>query len=889
MKQFTDMALRAPKFTIWMAVAAAMLIVGLVLAPTLSSSVAQVLNPFSIDADPENMLFADDPVRIVHHQKKKQFTLYDLVVVGVVNEGHEEGVFNTETLSNIHDLTKFAENLQWLDDDGVTQGIVPIDIIAPSVIDNIEQEGLGAVRFDWLMEGPPKTQAEALEVRARARSQPLLNGSVVSDDGKGIALYFPLTSKSVSYQVVQMLEERIATYDSGDAFHISGLPIAQDQFAVEMFIQMAISSPLAMGLIFALMWYFFRNLTLIAAPMIVAMISTTVTMGLLIISGNSVHIMSSMIPIFIMPVAVLDAIHILSDFYDRYPLYKDRKETIRHVMRELSKPMLFTSLTTAVGFASLNFTPLPPIQLFGTFVAIGVLVAWLLTITIVPAYIALMPEKKFENFGMKREGGIATMHQSKLAKALKSFGAGAYKNAIFILVFVAGIAAVSGYGISKIVPNDNPVKWFAEEHQLRKSDKVLNEMFAGSYMAYLALSVDNNDNSLPGFAKTLSDKFTTHDLPQIQSLAAIALGAGSSAGSPSELLDHLTLTAESQVEKADNASVTAWNAALDYIDERRAELQVFKDPAVLTYIAGLQSYMAETGLVGKSNSVVEIIKTVHRELFLGNETEYRLPDTAAGVAQTLITFQNSHRPDDLWHYVTPDYENANIWLQLKTGDNQEMSVLEDRVEQYFNDNPAPVSLKTDWFGLTYVNVTWQDQMVVGMAKALLSSFIVVALMMMFLYRSILWGLLAMVPLTFSVAVLYGVVGLFGFDYNASIAILSALSLGLSIDYAIHFLTRARNLQPVHGSWKDTISAVFGEPARAITRNVVVVGAGFLPLLLAPLVPYQTVGVSISSILVFAGFATLTILPALMKLLEKWLFAGNTALPQNTDQVVEQER
>jgi len=807
MKQFSNKAIRAPKLTMWLAAFAAMFVMALVAVPSLSNTAAQYLNPLTIDADPENMLFYDDPVRIVNRERKKQFTLYDLVVVGVVNDSHAEGVFNPETLANIYDLTKFAEGTQWIDENGETQGVVPIDIIAPSAVDNIEQGGLGTVRFDWLMEGVPETQAEALEVRTRAQNQPLLNGSLISDDGKGVALYFPLTNKGVSHQVVQLLEERIATYGGNENYHISGLPIAQDRFAVEMFIQMAISSPLAMMLIFALLWYFFRNLTLITAPMIVAMVSTILTMGLLVIFGNSVHIMSSMIPIFIMPVAVLDAIHILSDFYDRYPIYKDRKETIKHVMEELSKPMLFTSLTTVVGFASLNLTPLPPIQLFGTFVAIGVLSAWFLTITLVPAYIILMPESKFEGFGMKREPGEAADPKSALARVLKVFGAGAYRHAALTLILLVGVASVAGYGITKIIPNDNPVKWFAEEHQLRQSDKVLNEMFAGSYMAYLALSAPEADE------------------------------------------------------------------------------QAFKKPEVLRYVSGLQAYMAETGLVGKSNSVVEIIKTVHRELFVGDEKQYRVPDSAAAVAQTLITFQNSHRPQDLWHYITPDYQHANIWLQLKTGDNQDMSKLESLVAQYMADNPPPVALQNEWFGLTYVNVTWQDQMVVGMAKALVSSFVVVAIMMMFLYRSVLWGLLAMVPLSFSVAVLYGTVGLLGIDYDAPIAILSALSLGLAIDYAIHFLSRARKLQLAHGSWKETVATVFGEPARAITRNVVVLGVGFMPLLIAPLMPYQTVGVFISGILLFAGFATLAILPALMRLFERWLFPKVT-MPSGQEQAAE---
>jgi predicted RND superfamily exporter protein len=59
-----------------------------------------------------------------------------------------------------------------------------------------------------------------------------------------------------------------------------------------------------------------------------------------------------------------------------------------------------------------------------------------------------------------------------------------------------------------------------------------------------------------------------------------------------------------------------------------------------------------------------------------------------------------------------------------------------------------------------------------------------------------------------------------------VAVLSSLSLGLAVDYSIHFLTRSR--QMYQGKWQDTIKNVFGEPARAITRNVIVIGVGFMP-------------------------------------------------------------
>ena len=134
----------------------------------------------------------------------------------------------------------------------------------------------------------------------------------------------------------------------------------------------------------------------------------------------------------------------------------------------------------------------------------------------------------------------------------------------------------------------------------------------------------------------------------------------------------------------------------------------------------------------------------------------------------------------------------------------------------------------------------------------------------------------MIPLTITVASIYGLIGWIGKDYDMPVAVLSSLSLGLAIDYAIHFLSRARSAVREHGSWAAAAPIVFGEPARAITRNAIVVGVGFLPLLLAPLRPYQTVGFFIALILIFAGVATVLILPALIGLLERWLFPAPTS-------------
>ena len=81
---------------------------------------------------------------------------------------------------------------------------------------------------------------------------------------------------------------------------------------------------------------FFRKVVLILSPMVVAIVSCIVTMALLVATGNTIHIMSSMVPIFIMPIAVLDSIHILSEFFDRYQESKNRATAIRSVMNTLA-------------------------------------------------------------------------------------------------------------------------------------------------------------------------------------------------------------------------------------------------------------------------------------------------------------------------------------------------------------------------------------------------------------------------------------------------------------------------------------------------------------------------------------------------------------------------
>ncbi len=947
----------------------------------------------SFDNDPENMLAEGEPVRVFHNKVKAQYNLYDFVIVGIVNEAHEDGIFNVETLGKIdaltHELISLRENASGLPEvlrDGQpfapelesssawnralskvfgndvnrlfdaegNSAIIAKEIISPSVVDNIKQADRGQLAIEYLMENAPTTREEALAIRDDAMNNPLYKGTLVAEDGKAIALYIPITEKTYSYNVANLVEKLTEAWNGDEQVYITGQPVAQDTFGVEMLVQMATSAPLAGLAIFLLLYFFFRRVSLIIAPMLVAIISVVATMGLLIGLGYDVHIMSSMIAIFLMPIAVADSVHILSEFFDSYHKFQDKAKTIKHVVGHLFKPMLYTSLTTIAGFASLATTPIPPVQVFGLHVAFGVALAWLLTMTFVPAYIMIFVRKKsLEGVCHVQDQESCETKPSKLDQMLGWLGGFSYTRWKLILGVTMFIIALSVVGISKIKVNDNPIKWFTQNHRIRVADRVLNDHFGGTYTAYLTLkperietptcaerintmhnaAIERFGDSLPEasqiFLQLLDEantKFYTLENADIErcfvDLVDVAKGLDEQvSGAWNKLGDAIVYLEPEDLDYAmlsyaiattvDDATREIFaermqdflflegaelqNKALDIVDEyaalsfvdflfearANAEAPAFKQPEMLAYVGHLQEFLKEVPSIGKSSSALDALKKANYELNFTAEAPqernaefYSIPPSPSAVAQVFTQLEGMKKKDSLFHLVTKDYNEVNIWIQLKSGDNTDMQAVVDAVEAWMAENPAPVELDAKWAGLTYINVVWQDKMVAGMMNSLMSSFVVVLIMMMVLFRSPLFGLLAMIPLTVTITFIYGLIGLVGKDYDMPVAILSSLTLGLSVDFAIHFLERSRELVRQHGSWRAAIWHMFHEPAMAISRNAIIISIGFTPLLFAPLVPYKTVGFFLATIMAASWLGTLFILAALITALQKWLFKKN---------------
>ncbi|MDJ0652490.1 MAG: MMPL family transporter [Simkaniaceae bacterium] len=818
---------------------------------------AALMIRLEIDTDPENMLPPDQSDRVFHNQVEDRFVLHDAIVVGIVNRNHDEGIFNVDTLTSLHALSESILNIE---------GVIEPDLMSLAVADNIGQEGPGTIRFEWMMRDAPTTAAQAESIRDKVSRLPLLKDTLVSGDGRAAAIYVPIESKDLSYPISQEILALTESLQSNDEFHVTGLPVAEDTFGHDMFVQMGISAPLAGLMIFLLMLYFFRSALLVIAPMLVAMATVIVSMGLLIGFGFTVHIMSSMIPIFLMPIAVVDSVHIMSEFADRYRPDKDAKAVISEVVGHLYTPMLFTSLTSAVGFLSLLLTPIPPVQIFGAFVAFGILLAFLLTILLIPAYIVRLSPGALERLASESK----TAHtETPLARMLRRLGRFSMRRGKLITGVAVLFIAVSIAGISRIEINDNPVRWFKASHPIRVADTVLNEHFAGTYDAFFVLT-HSDTKATEGFISEAQALLADIEEPYASTLAEQLDNSGDS-----DFYGAIIATADDALfETGDDTSMAALESLIALAEDAQSASRYFQRPDVLAEIEGIQAALDASGYVGKTNALPDVVKVVNRELRGGDEAHYDIPGSVPAVAQTLLQYQSSHRPQDLWHMVTPDYTSTAIWLQLKSGDNQDMSNVIAAMDDHLAKHPLPAGVEARWAGKTFINVVWQDAMVKGMLISLVGAFGAVFLMMTLLFRSVRLGLLAMVPLSVTILGVYGLIGWIGKDYDMPIAVLSSLTLGLSVDFAIHFIERTRALLRSTGSFETTSQQIFEEPARAIARNAIVIAIGFTPLFFAPLVPYITVGAFMAAIMALSGATTLVLLPALLSWAGGWLFGGD---------------
>ncbi|NCQ35346.1 MMPL family transporter, partial [bacterium] len=145
-----------------------------------------------------------------------------------------------------------------------------------------------------------------------------------------------------------------------------------------------------------------------------------------------------------------DSVHIFNEFYFRFKERGDKRRAIRETMRAVARPLIYTDLTTAAGFAALATGHIIPVKVFGLLVAFGTLVILLTSFTLVPAVLMLIPEAKLARLTVSED-----LTESRLSRWLWRLGEVSVRRRGLVVGVGVGLLALSAVGISRIRVNNN--------------------------------------------------------------------------------------------------------------------------------------------------------------------------------------------------------------------------------------------------------------------------------------------------------------------------------------------------------------------------------------------------------------------------------------------------
>jgi len=274
-------------------------------------------------------------------------------------------------------------------------------------------------------------------------------------------------------------------------------------------------------------------------------------------------------------------------------------------------------------------------------------------------------------------------------------------------------------------------------------------------------------------------------------------------------------------------------------------------------------------MVGKTFSMADYVKRINRVLHQDDPSYDRIPDSTTEIAQYLFLFGMAAKPSDLDNVVDYPFEKTNLWINLKTWDAQAMRDVIARVQAYTTAHPfAGVEFRPA--GIAYFNLVWNDEVLSDMLRGFIIALLLVFVILAFNFRSLRWALVAYTPLLFTILMIYGVIGYIGKDFDMPISVLSTLSLGMAVDFAIHFVGRFQQHYANEPDLEKALLWTAARPGKGIVRNGILFAVAFSVMALAPLTPYITVGLFIVSMMLLSALVTLVGLPALIGIFQRQL-------------------
>ncbi|MFQ6613262.1 MAG: RND family transporter [Fidelibacterota bacterium] len=736
----------------------------------------------TMDPDITGALPKKIPAKRLYDRMTEIFPTKEFIFLGV--EG--QNIFFPRHLKDVWALTKSLEQEPDI-----------YKVMSPTNVSIIRGTDEGMVVED-ILDAPPETPEEIRSFRNRLFTNDLALGNLISRDSTMFGIMLLIKNTTDVDDFVERFIPQVEQWDQATdlTYILAGKPVVSHYVGLGMQRDMSTFFMGGLGVIFILLLIIFRNLRGIFIPLSVVILSVLWTLGTMAFFGIPMSHSTEIMPILIMAIAVADSIHIITHYYSNARGVKDKRELTLVTMADMNSPVIMTSLTTMAGFLSLGIAGVESIITLGLFTAAGVLFALFLSLTLVPAWLSLLPiPRRLTN----REGSSGT------ARIMMSWGNLLNQKRKILLPFTIVILLLSAWGFSRLEHSFSSIGNFPEDHPVRIANQLINDHFAGT--SSFQIMVEGRE------AGQIKNPEILRDMDGLKSLAL------------------------KQEHVGDVQSLA------DFI--KRINKVLHNDNDRYNVIPADQELVTYTDFREQDGAWKEVTVT---DTVSGKDV----------VAQYLALYEMSGKPDDMANLVDYNYQHAKLSILMDSDDQADLRSIDRTLEKYIDTHFENADVAVT--GMAKLILVVDDLIVSGQVGSILVSLFLVWLLTTLMFKSPMVGLFNTIPLFFSMLLNFMIMGLAGIDVNLETMIISSIAIGVGVDYAIHFIYRYRLELAQTGSYEKAVIDTMEDSGLAIAFNSFVVAAGFSIIALSQFVAIMQMGVLITLTMATSAFGALTVLP-----------------------------
>lgn len=286
-----------------------------------------------------------------------------------------------------------------------------------------------------------------------------------------------------------------------------------------------------------------------------------------------------------------------------------------------------------------------------------------------------------------------------------------------------------------------------------------------------------------------------------------------------------------------------------------------KQPEFLRRVEKFQAFLKSNPTLGPINSLVDYLKQINRSLHGDDPAYYTLPDSAQAVAQYLFLYENSGPNEDLSDIKDFDDRYVRLTVPIINLPASAMAVELDKIQAELDKHYRDLNaVTTGGMRMFHEQNIYSAQ---GMFRSFGAALLLISVCFIFIFRSVKYGLLSIIPSVLPILLVGGIVGLVGIHLDLGTMIVGAMTMGIAVDDAIHVMSRYLLAKKQGCSTHEAIQCAMTESGRAVVFSSIVLVLGFSVLIFANLVTIMLVGILGAIIMLLALIGDLIFLPAIL--------------------------